>query len=62
MKTQDNVDLKKKLKIEFISPEFEELLLEGYNKYKDNCKIHKQKAAEKRKENSKKFGHNKKKL
>ena len=54
--------LEKVLKIEYIDPEFKDLLLEGHEIYKGNHLIHKKKAADKRKENSKKKGNNKKKL
>ena len=35
MKSED-VSLEKKLKIEYIHPDFRELVMEGYNEYKDN--------------------------
>ena len=54
--------LEKKLKIEYINPEFKEFLIEGYNQYKDNATFHKIKAAEKRTDLAKKYGNNKKKL
>ena len=51
--------LEKELKIEYIHPDFRELLLEGHEIYKNNPIIHKKKAADKRKENSKKKRENK---
>ena len=40
MKSED-FSLEKKLKIEYINPEFREFLIEGYEQYKDNSLIHK---------------------
>ena len=39
-----------------------DLLMDGYEIYKDNDKIHKRNAAEKKKEKQKKHSHNEKKL
>ena len=39
MKSEDFF-LEKKIKIEYIHPDFKELLLEGYKIYKGNAKIH----------------------
>ena len=61
MKSEDFC-LEKKLKIEYIHPDFKELLMEGYEKHKDNAKLHKKKAALKKTKNSLKYGRNKKKL
>ena len=48
MKSED-LSLEKKLKIEYIHPDFKELLTEGYEKHKDNSKLHKKNAAYKKK-------------
>ena len=61
MKSED-LNLEKKLKIAYIHPDFKELLMEGYEKHKDNAKLHKKNAALKKKKNSIKYGRNKKKL
>ena len=50
MKSEE-LSLEKVLKVEFIHPDFRELLLEGHELYKNNYLIHKKKAADKRKEN-----------
>jgi len=47
MKSED-VSLEKKLKIEYIHPDFREYVLEGYKEYKDNSKLHLKNAAIKR--------------
>ena len=61
MKSEDFC-LEKKLKIEYINPEFREFLIEGYNQYKDNGKFHVLQASSMREELGKKYGNNKKKL
>ena len=43
------LNLEKKLKIAYIHPDFKELLMEGYEKHKDNAKLHKKNAALKKK-------------
>ena len=47
MKSEDFC-LEKQLKIENINPNFRQFLIEGYNLYKDNSKIHRKKAEDKR--------------
>ena len=61
MKSED-FNLENKLKIEYIHPMFKESLIAAYNIHKDNDKILKRNAAEKKKKNSIKYGNNKKKL
>ena len=39
MKSED-VSLEKKLKIEYIHPDFREFVMDGYKEYKDNSKLH----------------------
>ena len=41
--------MEKKLKIHYIHPDFEEFIKEGYLIHKDNDKIHRIKAADKKK-------------
>ena len=56
------MNLKEKLKVDYILPEFVDIFEEGYSIYKDNSKIHKERKTEIIKENSKKYGMNAKKL
>ena len=56
------MNLKEKLKIQWINPEFEDLLFEGYELNKNNSKKHKKNAAIKKEKNSLRYGQNKTKL
>ena len=61
MKSEDFF-LEKKIKIEYIHPDFREVLLDSYKIHKNNAKLHKKNAALKKLKNSIKYGNNKKKI
>ena len=44
----EEICLEKRLNIQYIHPDFKDDLLIGFEKYKDNAKIHKSKAIERR--------------
>ena len=58
MKCENIINLEERFKVHFIQPEFINYLLEGYELYKDNDKIQKKEAAEKRKLKKNKYANN----
>ena len=55
LKNKNEENLENILKIEYILPEFRDLLEEGYTLYKNNALHHKEIKAKKKKENAKKW-------